>query len=326
MAKAPKPPFDLPPAPDAVDPLAREALGWIVHLHSGDEVAADWASFEDWKAASSDHARAAEKAMLLWQGVRPALRSLRRSKSRRVAIGLVAALGLGAAAGALEPTTVPSLLAAYGTATGELRTVTLKDGSIVDLDTATAFDVSADHRTLTLHAGQIHVTVAPDPDRPFRVVTGKAEVKALGTAFAVRIAPETERVVVTEHAVQVTAPSSAPQASVRLTAGQSVEIGRAGLGVPRDEDVGASISWRAGELHFLDRPLSAVVAEIERYRRGRIVIVGDDLARLPVTGNFDVRNTDAFIDAAVLALPIRIVRLPALVVMWRDSSRGLPAR
>lgn len=326
MARAPKPPSYLPPAAGSVDPLAREALAWIVHLHSGDEVAADWASFEDWKAASADHSAAADKAARLWQGLRPALRSYRRPKGRRIALILVAAVGLGAVAAVLQPPSVATLLAAYGTGTGELLTVTLKDGSVVDLDTATSFDVSADHRTVTLHAGQIFVTVAPDPDHPFRVVTDKAETKALGTAFAVRIAPAAERVVVTEHAVQVTTTSGGPQAGVRLLAGQSIEVGPFGLGTPRDDDVGAMTSWRRGELHFRDRPLAAVAAEIERYRRGRIVIIGEALAKLPVTGSFDVRNTDAFLDAAVLALPVRTVRLPGFVIMWRNEARKLPSR
>lgn len=325
MRPIPKPPLEPPPAGEAFDPLVREALAWIVRLHSGDETAADCAAFEDWKAASDRHAAAARQAEALWQSLRPALHTWRGSRRRVLSLAVVAAAGMALAAGAaLQPHSYAQLVADHRTATGEVRSIALKDGSVVDLDTGTSFDVSDDQRTLTLYSGQIFVKVAPDPSRPFRVVTDKAETRALGTAFAVRLDKGSERIVVTEHAVRVTA--DATRQSVDVAEGQAVEIGPARSGKPYRVDTDSLLAWRKGGLHFRDLPFATVVAEVERYRPGRIVVLDDDIRRLPVTGNFDVGDTDAFLNAAAVSLPVSIVRLPGLVVVWRDTSRALPSR
>lgn len=325
MRPVPKPPLEAPPSGEAFDPLVREALVWIVRLHSGDETAADCAAFEDWKARSDGHAAAAREAEALWHSLRPALSTWRGSRRRVLSLAVVAAAGAAIAAGAaLQPYSYAGLVADHRTATGEVRSIALKDGSVVDLDTGTSFDVSDDQRTLTLYSGQIFVKVASDPSRPFRVVTDKAETRALGTAFAVRLDKDSERIVVTEHAVRVTA--DATRQSVDVEEGQAVEIGPARSGKPYKVDADTLLAWRKGGLHFRDLPFGTVVAEVERYRHGRIVVLDDEIRRLPITGNFDVGDTDAFLNAAAVSLPVSIARLPGLVVVWRDSSRPLPSR
>jgi transmembrane sensor len=324
MRPIPKPRLEPSPAGDAFDPLVKEALAWIVRLHSGDETAADCAAFEDWKAASDRHAAAARQAEALWQSLRPALHTWRGSRRRVLSLAVVTAAGVALAAGAaLQPHSYTQLVADHRTATGEVRSIALKDGSVVDLDTDTAFDVSDDQRTLTLYSGQIFVKVAPDPSRPFRVVTEKAETRALGTAFAVRLDKDSERIVVTEHAVRVT---TATRRSVDVEEGQAVEIGPARSEKPYRVDADSLLAWRKGGLQFRDLPFASVVAEVERYRPGRIVVLDDEVRRLAVTGNFDVGDTDAFLNAAAVSLPVSIARLPGLVVVWRDTSRPLPSR
>lgn len=315
------------PADEAFDPLLQEALAWVVRLHSGDETAADCAAFEDWKAASDSHAAAARKAEALWGSLRPALHTYRAARRRVLSLALVAAVGVALAAMAtLQPLSYAQLVADYRTTTGEVRSIALKDGSVVDLDTGTSIDVSDDQRTLTLYAGQVFVKVAPDPSRPFRVVTDKAETRALGTAFAVRVDRDSERIVVTEHAVRVT--ELADRRSVDVGEGQAVEIGSARSGRPYAYKVDADslLAWRKGGLHFRDLPFGSVVAEIERYRHGRIVVLDEEVRRLPVTGNFDVGDTDAFLSAAAVSLPVKVARVPGLVVVWRDTTRPLPSR
>lgn len=328
MSPVPKPSLELPPAGQALDPpldpLVREALAWIVRLHSGDETEADCAAFEDWKAASDDHIAAARQAEVLWQSLRPALRTYRGSRRRLLSL-VLAGTGIALAALAvLRPQPYAQLVADYRTTTGEVRSIALKDGSVVDLDTGTSFDVSDDQRTLTLYTGQVFVKVAPDPSRPFRVVTDQAETRALGTAFAVRLDGDSERIVVTEHAVRVT--EDATRRSVEVLEGQVVEIGPARSGKPHSADVDALLAWRKGGLHFRDQPFGTVVAEVERYRHGRIVVLDEDVRRLLVTGNFDVSDTDSFLNAAAVSLPVSVARLPGLVVVWRDKSRPLPTR
>jgi len=325
MSPVPKPSREPFSAGQPPDPLVKDALAWIVRLHSGDETEADRAAFESWKATSSGHAAAAERAEALWRSLQPALRRYRGAGRRMASLILALSVGMTLAAMAVfKPLTYAELLADYRTSTGEVRSVALADGSVVELDTGTSFDVGDDRRTLKLYSGQIFVRVAPDPSRPFRVVTERAETRALGTAFAVRVGGDSEWIVVTEHAVRVT--EEATRRSIDLEEGEALEIGPGRSAKPSRADLDSLLAWRSGSLHFHDVPFGTVVAEVERYRRGRIVVLDGEVRRLPITGNFAVGDTDAFLDAAALSLPVRIVRLPGLVLVSRDGSRPLPAR
>ena len=95
-------------------------------------------------------------------------------------------------------------------------------------------------------------------------------------------------------------------------------------GAPQPADTAALTAWRRGEIQFNGRPLGEVATEIERYRRGKNVILDGALKGLPVTGSFDLRDPDTILKAMQLSLPIRIVRMPGLALVLRDSSRGRP--
>jgi transmembrane sensor len=327
MALPPKAPFDLPASSQARDPLTREALAWLVHLHSGEETAQDWADFQDWKAADDVHANAARQAEKLWEQLGPALVQQRKSGNKTIPVllaGAVALAGIAFAAGLFGPPA--SFFADYRSGVGEIRSVTLRDGSQVDLDSGTSFDVDVGHRTITLHTGQIHVAVKPNPDRPFTVIAGEGSVRALGTAFAVRRDGDGATVVVTEHAVRVTHAHGHESRSAEIAAGEAISYSPGGLGRARKADLATLTAWRRGELIFDGRPLGDVVAEMDRYRRGRILILDEAIRRLPVTGNFEIADADAFFESIQLALPVSVTVMPGLTVIRRDPARTMPAR
>jgi transmembrane sensor len=124
----------------------------------------------------------------------------------------------------------------YGTRLGEVRVVTLKDGSVITLNTSSSIrvDMGSARRLVALEAGEALFDVASDPARPFIVEAGDAAVRAVGTSFAVRrFGSAPVEVVVREGLVEVTAPSNArpirmganrPVISSRATAGSSMTI------------------------------------------------------------------------------------------------------
>jgi len=323
----PKPPFELPESEEDIrDPLAREALMWLAHLHSGEEKPEDWAAFEEWQEASDDHRRASAKAKRIWDQIGASLLTQRKPKTPKIPIIVVAAIGLAAASffgGLFGPPA--SFFADYRSSTGEVRSVVLRDGSEVDLDTGTSFDVSDGDRTITLYTGQVYVKVKPNPERAFVVMAGDARAQALGTAFAVRRDGGRATVLVAESTVQVSAQVSAQgegTRTVRVSAGNVVSLGAgAPLGDPQSADVAALTGWRRGELSFNNRPLSEVVAELDRYRSGKIVILGSSIRNLPVTGSVDIGKVDQFLASLQVVLPLRVTRMPGLVTIWRDSAR-----
>ncbi len=320
-----------PEAPDRLDapldPLTEEALEWLVYLHSGAQTEQDWAAFQDWKAESAARRQAADTAEHLWHGLGSALGRKRSAKATAVkllsVLLLVAATG-GFAAGLFGPPA--SYFPDERTAVGERRTLTLADGSRLELDAATSLDIhfTAGQRRLTLFGGRIFVTVAPDPARPFLVEAAGGTARALGTAFAVGQEDNRVKVVVTEHTVRVAYPNEADGASVDVQAGNEVSYAPAtGLAPPHPTDVRTRTSWRRGLMLLDSRPLDQVMAEVERYRSGKIIIVDAALRHLPVSGMFETGDTDALLDALAEALPVKVDRLPLLTVIRRDPARPL---
>ena len=302
------------PAPLTNDPLTERALSWLVHLHSGSETAQDWDDYHDWKMAHPSHAEAAARAEHVWSRLGPALKPPRRLARR--AAGTLAICLVLAGGGALVVGAFPGWFADQATGLGEIRTVALDDGSSVVMDSDTRFDIdfTAPQRRLRLFDGQIFVTVAADPVRPFIVEAGGGEVQALGTAFNIRHDDTKTAVSVTEHAVRVSL--TKPAATVDLTQGHGVDFDPAtGLGRPHVVDVENVTAWRRGEILFDGRPLGAVVAEMGRYRRGAIFFTDDRLKHLPVTGMFSTRDADEFFMALEKTLPVRVLRLPYLTLI-----------
>lgn len=304
--------------------MTEKALARLVHLHSGEETEDDWADYEDWKAADPEHRRAADRAESLWQKLGPAL-ARRRVKPKSLPVVLLIAAGLTAlliGSGLFEPPLF--IFADQRTAVGERRTVTLTDGSQVDIDSETAFDVNVDNtkRELTLHTGRIFVSVTPDNTRPFTIKAGNGIVRALGTAFSVHHEDKTTQIVVTESAVRINYPDGNRNQDVDVSAGQQVDYSpKMGIGKPRSADLRVLTAWRNGQMIFEGRPLGDVIAEMSRYRWGMIVFADASLKQLPVTGIFDTDDTDGLLNAIAAVLPLKVQKGPGITVIQRDGTR-----
>lgn len=308
--------------PDARD----QALQWFVRINSGDASAADRAAFEAWLAADPAHGREIDALTGLWADLgripdprpHPAPRVPLFGR-RRILAGGLAFAGLG---GVVAMTGLPPVLTSdIWTGTGELRTVTLADGTRVDLDAGSALSLafSDSIREVSLDRGRALFTVAKDPARPFRVAAGPGRSTALGTQFVVHRWADEVTVAVTESAVSVAAPGAGGTAEARVAAGEQVSYGPAGLGAVRKADGQVETAWRRGKLVFEDRPLRQVVAELGRYRSGTIAMTDGALAGLRVSGIFDVSDPDAALDAITRTLPVRVVSLTRYLVVLRPA-------
>ena len=307
------------------------ATAWFVRLRDEAVSDSDRGAFEAWRAAAPAHAEAYREIERLWTGLDridrradgrngggstwaamtgPASPGRRRALRRLAAAASVAVVaGVGA-----YGLTGPGLLADHRTGPGEQREIVLADGSTAHLNTATALsvDVTADSRRVTLHAGEAYFQVARDAARPFIVDAAIGRVEALGTAFSVRHMADGIEVVVTERKVAV---SDRGQGSAVVAAGQRVRVTDAGLGAITEADAAMALAWRRGRLVFDNRPLGDVLGELERYRRGRIVILDSAAEALHVTGSFAIADTDATLETIGRTLPVRLRRLSGLLIL-----------
>ncbi|GGF63809.1 sensor [Azorhizobium oxalatiphilum] len=201
------------------------------------------------------------------------------------------------------------------TATGEIRTLRLDDGSSVELNTASALaiDYSPSERRIRLLRGEAVFTVAKDSARPFVVEAASGTAVARGTVFAVGKDGDGATVTVLESRVGVSYPASA--GAVELSPGEAVAYSRRGLDNVRAVDADTRTAWRRGKLVFVDRPLGEVIAELNRYYAGRIQIIDDSISNKSVSGVFDIRDPARALHAVEEALGLHSTSLTSYLVL-----------
>ncbi len=288
--------------------IVEEAAVWFATMHGGKPSAKDKNALKTWLAADPRHARAYADIDRLWAGAieLPGMKdrhlAARKAMTRRK-LGkavIVGAAGLGAWRYlASHP------FADHQTATGERRTVTLADGSTVDLAAETKLSVAFTprQRGLTLHEGEAFFTVARDAGRPFVVEAGPGRTTARGTAFGVDYRDDSVTVAVTESAVDV----ALGNRSARVSAGSLVTYDNRHIGEPRQSETGTELSWREGRLIFTQAPLGQAVQALNRWRSGRIVVMSGSLAQRPITLIVNLDRTETIVAQLAEAVPIRIV-------------------
>ncbi|MCC2977126.1 FecR domain-containing protein [Sphingomonas sp. PL-96] len=297
--------------PDAAR-LRREAAAWLAR-RNGPDGDQHRAAFDDWRAASPAHAEAMARVERHWrtsaiiaqsplaQGRRLPRPWWSSAAFRRgsLAFGGVAT-ALVVASISLPPASPPLEMKEIASASGQLRTLDLPDGTRVTLDTdssiRTVFD--ADARRVILQRGRARFSVAPDRRR-FVVAAGDLLVFDRGTVFDVSAASGRVEVMLIEGAVEVRArkPGALPRPVV-LAPGEQVTIGVPGAPPARAvlERAGAA-SWTSGMLAYDAAPLGEVVAEANRYSHTTLVLADPRLGMYRVTGSFKAGRPEVLADS-----------------------------
>lgn len=201
----------------------------------------------------------------------------------------------------------------YATGIGERRSIRLPDGSTLTLNTRTRLAVAfSDHRRLVhLYRGQALFEVAHDANRPFTVEAADRQVTALGTIFEVRVEPGRMNVTLLRGRVLVDRmPDAAEALGVSRIAPTILKPGQqfdAELGAAQKiatVDIDRQLLWRNGFVEFDNEPLGRAVVEMNRYSSRPIVLSGDGVAALRVSGVFRTGSPDQFIDAVQGILPV----------------------
>lgn len=280
--------------------IEEQAAAWFVRRDAGEMSAADRAALDAWLATNPAHAQAWSRLEALWPSAgtlseedrQAALRHVgglraRHRKNARIVRG--SSVLVAVAALLVITTDLPTRLRADAmTRTGERRDITLEDGSVIHLNTASAIsiDYGPHSRTVRVLDGEAAFDVKPDPARPFVVTAADGTATAKGTAYLVRREDGGARVTVTEHRVAVHYP---PVGEIDLHEGDSVRYGEGRMGPVTRVEPYAAAGWLAGKLIFEDRPLADVVAELNRYHAGSLKIIGE-AARLRVSGVFPIED------------------------------------
>jgi len=287
--------------------LAR-AEGNVIALGSAPQPQLGRAAFAEIAVSSADPSKAAVAALPSQPAVEASSESVisvsttgaRRLAAYRPAIAagilvVMAAATLGWLA-LREPT--------YATGIGEQRTLTLADGSTVELNARSKVRIALQphERDIELLEGQALFRVAKDKTRPFIVTSGNTQVRAVGTAFDVYRKTAATVVTVIEGRVAIVPPPQASQADVEspgsvspadalpplvlVSAGQQVTVTAQAMTAPKPADTAAATAWTQKQMIFASTPLSEVVAEFNRYNTRQLVISDPSIASTRISGVF----------------------------------------
>lgn len=218
---------------------------------------------------------------------------------------------------------ISAFAAQAATEIGGFRKIDLPDGSFVTLNTNTAVDVqfTAVDRRVRLLRGEALFAVAKNPSRPFIVEANAVAVRAVGTAFNVRLQPDVVEVTVIEGRVRVddaalgrsllTAPITAPdrpagddEPEQLLVSGEKIVISVRADAAPAPavasaisaHEVEQRLAWQKRRLEYVDVPLSEIVADFNRYNQHHLVISDATLARRRFGGTFPAGDYNSFLE------------------------------
>ena len=318
--------------------LEEEASAVFVQRLHGEWTAMDEAAFEKRMASDAEYADAYARAQDSWAMLdthaesaevmryrEEAIAYARRSNGRRwlkthryarsgwrAAAALTAALLLGVAWQLSPYGYVPG---EYRTGIGEQKVVDLEDHSTIVLDAATRLRVrfTPDARIVELQNGQAQFSVAKDPTRPFKVEAGGRTIVALGTVFTVEYVDSQVHVAMMEGKVAVvstalpatTSVSPGSSEGISLITGEELRVSRDGRStVTPKADLEAATAWREGKVIIRAEPLGDAARRMNRYSRLQIRIDDTALAAKQISGVFEAGDTQGFLSAIELYLPV----------------------
>lgn len=268
----------------------------------------------------------------------------RRTRRRRLAFGGILVLALGGLGVGLLRVEAPS----PGGRAVEARVAQLEmarpskevlpDGTVMELreGALARVDYTGPLRRVWLLKGEAYFTVASNPERPFVVQASGVAVRAVGTAFAVRLDLADVAVLVTEGRVAVSEtagdsprkvessvlPPSEDRKAVMLGAGQRVVMPVAAFDVEaRLEQVSEperlrDLAWRVPRLELNDTPLAEVIAIFNAQPGSpRLILVDPRMGRLPLSGVLQADNVDVLLRLLEESYGLRSEREGGAVVL-----------
>lgn len=311
--------------------LEREAIAWLVRVTDEGATAADRAALQRWQAESPDRARALAKAGELWHAMPAAIALAVRSGAvslpvevdrptrgrRGILIGLAASAAAAVGVAVVRPPlglwpSFTELTADYRTTIGQRRRIAISEAVSVEMNTRTSIALRRSDKTsdgFELISGEAVVEAAAGGRQALvsagggtATTAGRVDVRCEDGDTAVTCLAGTVEVRYRDRAI---------------TLGERQRVGWGATGVSPVAGVDPEIvtSWRQGYLMFRRERLAAVIAEVNRYRPGRIFLVDARLASGEVTARFRLDRLDDVVVQIREVFGAPVTTLPGGVVL-----------
>lgn len=314
-----------------MESISEQAARWVVRADAAPLNPEDQRALDAWLNADPRHRGAYIRARARWgdldrlgtlhgpaNSAMEEIASLPRVSRRQLLAA--SAAGIAVLGGGISWLVLRERGERYLSGIGEVRRIALEDGStmLLNTDSEVRVRLGKAERSIRLIRGEAIFEVAHDKSRPFVVRVNESAVRAVGTAFAVRLEAAQIDVTVTEGVVEVGNSSSDQSAPMehhaevrRVTANQRLIIagGRASnIQAVTDAEAARQLAWRDGMVSFDGESLLTAVNEINRHNRRQIAVEDSVLAAKPIVGSFRATDPEAFCAAAAAVLKARTTR------------------
>lgn len=301
--------------------LSDVAAGWVARIQGHDVTREVREELARWMDADPSHAVAYLRAEAAWErmerlkampaaSLEPEETAGRWRMTRRAAL----AGGLGLCAASVAGWWIFSVPDTYKSAIGERKVIALEDGSRVTLNTASVLRVrfTDEERSLHLVSGEALFEVAHNPQRPFVVEAANSHIRAVGTAFSVRLRSDLAEVTVTEGIVAVvegqqTAPSPDPAKQIAAGSGAVVDRSTVAKSELAPDVLRQRLAWSEGAIELRGETLAQAAEEFSRYRAKRIIVADPRIASIRIGGRFPSNEADEFLRSVQAGFPVKII-------------------
>ncbi|MEM9897571.1 MAG: FecR domain-containing protein [Bacteroidota bacterium] len=206
---------------------------------------------------------------------------------------------------------------------GELKTITLSDGSIVKLNANSILKFNQDwqkgeEREIWLEGEAYFNVIHTKQNTPFKVYANGMEVRVLGTEFNVYGRENMAKVVLEEGAIKLKTSSS--QQSLRLEPGDMVTFNTKNLDLRKDRvDTRLHTSWKDRKLVFSKTSLMKLSDIMKENFDLDFFFIDANLAKKEFTGVIPSDNKDILIQSLSEAFNID-VEVRGKTVILRSKS------
>ena len=291
----------------------KQAIQWMLRLRESGHDPALQHECRQWRTAHHEHEQAWQRVIHLHQdldlravpGAGLALQTLETSQRRlhrRQALKLLggaAMVGTAAWVGK-DLDTVNAWTSDYATGTGERRSFTLPDGSLMQLNTRSAVDLTFNDQQRMVRLKQGELMIACNPQRSLLVETRDALLEGFEGRFVVRQDSDCTQVSVSHGRVAIHRPGQLQW----IESGQNWRLDA--LGKHRLEQVAMdAMAWTEGLIVTRDMRLFDFLAQVSRYRHGYLGC-SDDIADLRLSGVFRLEDPEQLLQLLPRTLPVRL--------------------
>ncbi|NMY73738.1 FecR family protein [Pseudomonas sp. WS 5071] len=189
-----------------------------------------------------------------------------------------------------------------------LRTVTLPDGSEIELNLGTELTYAnyKDQRRVTLSKGEAFFKVSHDATHPFVVQAAEGRVRVTGTQFNVWMYEDQVKVTLLEGSVLVTSNKKLSGDGLRLEPGMQAryKAGDYAAQISQTYANSPDLAWRNGKLVLDNLTLADALPLINRYLSTPLVLADRATGALRVGGVFNTKEINSLVTSLPKVLPV----------------------